>query len=322
MIKQLCKQGVKLLFLLFVVTLLAFFLVEQAPTDYVQFYVGAGSAVSTQQKEEIRQQLGLNEPAFTRYVNWLTSALQFDLGESLIYRKPVTDIITERFGNSLALMLTAWLCSGVFGLGFGIFMGLHQGKAVDYLLKSLFLAIASTPTFFVAVLFIFIFSVTLSWFPMGFSAPVGVLSEYVTLGQKIHHMILPALTLSCVSSSHIALHTRETTIQVMESEYILFAKTRNIPSKKILFTHSFRNILLPSVTLQFASLSELMGGSVLAETAFSYGGLGSCLVEAGLQGDTPLLLGITMCSAVFVFVGNATANLLYAVIDPRIRRAV
>lgn len=320
-LKILCRNTLKLLLLLFFVTLVAFLLVEQSPVDYVQSYVGMGGAVSMEQKEEIRQQLGLNDSAFTRYVTWLSAALQFDLGVSLIYRQPVIDVIAQRFSNSMALMLSAWVLSGVIGLSLGVAMGVYEGRFFDRCVKSLCLIIAATPTFLVALLFILFFSLTLQWFPMGFSAPIGVLSQQVTLLQKLHHMVLPSLTLSFVSFSSIALHTRETTITVLHSDYILFAKTRNLSKHVILFQHALRNIILPSITLQFASLSEIFGGSVLAETAFSYGGLGQCLVDAGLQGDTPLLLGITLFSAVFVFFGNFIANILYIIIDPKIRRA-
>lgn len=308
----------RLVLLLFCVTLVAYILVVQTPTDYVQYYVGVGEAVSVEQKEAIQQQLGLDTHPVTAYFQWLSQVLQGNLGQSLLYRKPVVDVIAERLGNSLLLLCSAWVLSGVLGLILGLMMGLYPNKPLDKCFKTLCLVLSSTPTFLVAVFFIFLFSVTLQWFPIGFSAPVGVLAEEVTWLQKLHHMVLPTLTLSSVSCCHIALHTRESTLKVMESEYILFAKSRNISNYTLLRTHALRNLLLPSVTLQFASFSELLGTSVLAETAFSYGGLGNSLVLAGLQGDVPLLLGISLLCATLVFVGNTIANLLALLIDPRV----
>lgn len=313
---------VRMIFLLFATTALAFFLVEQSPVDYVDSYVGVGEAVSSTQREEIRQQLGLDQSAFSRYLQWLSGAVQLDFGQSLLYRKPVIDVVSERFFNSFLLMFTAWCLSGVMGFSLGLIMGMKPESLLARFLQTLCLIVASTPTFFVAIVMIMVFSVHLSLFPIGFATPIGVLVEDVTLWQRLHHLLLPALTLSMTSSCSVALHTRETTKTVMESEYILFAHSRNLPKKVIIFRHGLKNILPPSLTLQFASVSELFGGSVLAETAFSYGGLGSSMVEAGLQGDSALLLGLTFFSALFVFCGNVTANLVGLWLDPRIREKV
>lgn len=306
-----------MILLLFATTALAFFLVEQSPVDYVDSYVGMGDAVSAEQREEIRGQLGLNDSALSRYLHWLQGAMQLEFGQSLLYRKPVIDVVSERFFNSFLLMLTAWCLSGILGLTLGVVMGLKPEGFFSRLLHTLCLVVASTPTFFVAIVMIMVFSVHLSLFPIGFSAPIGVLAEDVTFWQRLHHLVLPALTLSMTSSCSIALHTKETTKAVMESEYILFATSRNLPKQVIIFRHALKNILPPSLTLQFASVSELFGGSVLAETAFSYGGLGSTMVDAGLHGDSSLLLGLTFFSALFVFTGNLTANLLGKWLDPR-----
>lgn len=308
--------------LLFSTTALAFFLVEQSPVDYVQQFVGVGEAVSSSQREEIREQLGLNQSGMERYLQWLRGAIKMDFGYSLLYRTPVIEVISQRFWGSFRLMCTAWCLSGFIGLTVGVVMGTHHQKFLGRFLKSTCLIVASTPTFFVAIVMIMVFSVHLSLFPIGFSAPIGVLEEDVTLWQTLHHLLLPALTLSITSACSIALHTAETTKSVMESEYILFATSRNLPKNVIFFRHALKNILPPSLTLQFASVSELFGGSVLAETAFSYGGLGSCMVDAGLQGDSALLLGLTFFSALFVFVGNLTANLVGQQLDPRTKDTI
>ena len=131
--------------------------------------------------------------------------------------------------------------------------------------------------------------------------------------------MLPALTLSITGIANIVLHTRQKLIDVLESDYVLFARARGETMKELVLRHGLRNIALPAITLQFASISELFGGSVLAERVFSYPGLGSTAVVAGMHADAPLLLGIALFSALFVFAGNLTANILYGVIDPQIR---
>jgi peptide/nickel transport system permease protein len=146
-----------------------------------------------------------------------------------------------------------------------------------------------------------------------------VLPEAVTLWQRLHHLILPAFALSIIGIANIALHTREKMIDIMHSEYVLFAKAQGESLSGIAWHQGVRNAALPAITLQFASLGELFGGSVLAEQVFSYPGLGKATVDAGIRGDVPLLLGIVLFSTVFVFSGNTLADLCYRVIDPRIR---
>ena len=314
------KNCVKMLALLLAVSILAFVLVSASPVDPVQQYVlGLGSAISAEQRAQIEAYWGADVPPAERYVSWLRDVLRGDLGQSSIYRRAVADVIGERFLNSLALMLCAWVLAGVIGFAVGCVMGLHQNRAADQILKKLCYVLSCVPTFWLGLVFLLVFSVWLGWFPVGFSAPVGVLSSQVTLWQKLHHLLLPALTLSLTSFASIALHTRQKLVEVLSSDYVLFARARGETPREILRRHGLRNILLPALTLQFASFAELFGGSVLAENVFSYPGLGSAAAAAGLQGDVPLLLGITLFSALFVSVGNLIADLLYGAVDPRVR---
>ena len=313
-------NSVKIISLLFAVSVISFVLVSESPVDPVQQYIlGLGTAVSPEQRAEIEDYWGVNEPPVERYTSWLKELFKGNMGESSIYRRPVADIISERFINSLALMICAWILAGVIGFALGCVMGMYRNKWPDKILKKVCYILSSIPTFWLGLLLLLVFGVWLRWFPIGFSSPVGVLSKDVTLGQKIYHLILPAFTLSLMSFANIALHTRQKLSDVLNSEYVLFAKARGEGKWIILGRHGVRNILLPALTLQFASFAELFGGSVMAENVFSYPGLGSAVSAAGLQGDVPLLLGVTLFSALFVCVGNMIANLLYGVIDPQIR---
>ncbi|MBS3974523.1 MAG: ABC transporter permease, partial [Actinobacteria bacterium] len=153
--------------------------------------------------------------------------------------------------------------------------------------------------------------------PMGLASPVGVLAEDVTWLDRLRHLVLPALTLSIIGVAPIALHTRQKLIDVLASDYALFARARGESETGIIIRHGLRNVALPALTLQFASFSELFGGAVLAEQVFSYPGIGQATVQAGLHGDVPLLLGAVIFSTLFVFAGNLIADLLYRVVDPR-----
>lgn len=319
-IRVFITYGFRMITLLLAVSIITFALVSASPIDPVQQYIlGLGTAVSPEQRMEIEAYWGVNTPPVQRYLHWLSEVLQGNLGESALYRRPVADIIGERFLNSLALMLSAWTLSGVIGFASGCVMGMYKDRWPDKILKKICYVLTSIPTFWLGLVLLLIFSVWLNWFPIGFSSPIGVLSADVTIWQRLHHLILPAFTLSLVSFSGIALHTRQKLVDVLNSEYVLFARSRGEDNWTILRRHGLRNILFPALTLQFASFAELFGGSVLAENVFSYPGLGSAVAAAGLNSDVPLLLGVTLFSALFVAVGNLIANLLYALIDPQLR---
>jgi peptide/nickel transport system permease protein len=313
---------VRIVSLLAALCVVSFVLVSHSPIDPVQAYVGADvMRVGMEQRELIKAHWGLDQPPLTRFVRWAGSLARLDLGVSMIYRAPVISVIGERFTASLALMAAAWFFSGAFGFMLGIAAAMNQGRWADRIISGYCLLLASTPTFWLGLLFLMFFSVKLGWFPIGLGIPAGMLPEDVSLGQRAAHLVLPALTLCVTGVAGVALHTRQKLIDVLASDFILFARARGKDGWTLLRHHGLRNILLPAVSLHFASFSELFGGSVLAEQVFSYPGLGQATVQAGLRGDVPLLLGIILFSAVFVFIGNFIADLLYVIIDPRIREA-
>ena len=314
------KNAMKVISLLMAVSIIAFALICASPVDPVsQYIMSLGTAVSVEQRAELEVYWGVNEPPVERYIHWLEALLRGDMGHSAIFRRPVADVIAERFANSLALMICAWLFSGVIGFVLGCLMGMFRDRWPDRILKKICYLLSSVPTFWLGLLLLLVFAVQLGWFPVGFSSPIGVRTEDITLAQRLHHLFLPAITLSLMSFANIALHTRQKLMDVMNSEYCLFARARGQGKWTILRRHGLRNILLPALTLQFTSFAELFGGSVMAENVFSYPGLGSAVSAAGLRCDVPLLLGVTLFSALFVCVGNMIANLLYGVIDPQIR---
>ncbi|HMQ53655.1 MAG TPA: ABC transporter permease [Anaerolineae bacterium] len=306
--------------LLAAIAILSFGLVSLSPIDPVQAYVGADMMlIGPEQRELIAQRWGLNDPPLERFFRWLGQALQGNLGISAIYNQPVIEVIATRFAASLWLMLAAWILSGVLGFSLGVLAGATQGSWIDQAIRFYAYTLASTPTFWLGLLLLILFSVALGWTPICCATPPGLPPEAVTFWQRLHHLLLPAATLSIIGVANVALHTRQKLIEVLQSDYVLFARAQGESLPGLIWHHGLRNISLPAVTLQFASLSELFGGSVLAEQVFAYPGLGQATVQAGLQGDVPLLLGIVLFSAIFVFTGNAIADLIYRLVDPRIR---
>ncbi len=316
------KQMIRMLLLLFFVSVAAFTLVSVSPIDPLQANVGQAAlgAMSQEQIAKLSEYWGVGIPPVERFFAWAGDFFRGDMGMSLLYRQPVTKVISVKLVNSLWLMAIAWMLSGIVGFILGILSGIREGSLLDRIIKGYSLVIASTPAFWLALVLLMVFAVWLKVLPIGLSVPIGVEASGVTIADRIQHAILPAITLSITGVANITLHTREKMIEIMESDYVLFAKARGESTYSIVKNHALRNVLLPALTLQFASISEIFGGSVLVEQVFSYPGLGQAAVTAGLGSDVPLLLGITVISAVFVFSGNLIANLLYGVIDPRIRR--
>jgi peptide/nickel transport system permease protein len=307
--------------LMVAVSVVAFVLVGLSPVDPVAANVGQAALVnmSAEKRAALVSYWGQDTPIWQRYWAWLCAAVQGDFGTSLRFNAPVTQVLAQRALNSLALMALAWVISGILGMTLGVVAGVNRGRAVDRAVRAYCFVLASSPTFWIALLVLMVFAVWLGWFPIGFSQPIGKAAADVTLADAAYHMVLPALTLSLVGVANVALHTREKTVDVMASPYMRYAIARGERRSVAVVRHGLRNLALPAVTIQFAQIAEIFGGSVLVEQVFSYPGLGQAAVTAGVGGDAPLLVGVALVSAALVFGGNLVANILYGVIDPRMR---
>ena len=316
------KKLIRMALLLLGVSLAAFLLMSASPLDPLQTNVGqtALGSMSQEQIGKLEAYWGVGTPLAERYLGWLADALHGDFGTSLLYRQPVLQIIGQRLANSAGVLAAAWLLSGLLGVALGVTAGALRGRLPDKLIRGYCLLISSTPAFWLALLLLLFFSVWLGWLPIGLAVPIGLTADSVTLADRFQHAILPVLTLSMTGVASIALHTREKMVEVMTSDYMLFARARGESGLALVVRHGLRNVALPAITLQFTSVSEIIGGSVLVEQVFSYPGLGQAAVAAGLGSDLPLLLGITVITAAIVFAGNLAADLLYGVVDPKIRR--
>lgn len=311
---------VRFIILMIAVAIFSFILLDLSPINPVTAYL-KGAAVSESQRAILESYFGVNVPLPTKIYHWLLDLVQGNLGTSLIYRAPVMDVIMDKFSASIVLMAISWLLSGVLGFIFGVVAGKNKGSWIDKAVKVYCYAIQSAPSFWVGMLILMVFAVYLGWFPIGFGVPIGVKSTDATFMEWASRLVLPTLTLSLVGLAPIAMYTRNELVQVLSSDYVLFAKSRGEKGWDLVKNHGIRNILLPAITLQFLSFSELFGGAVLVEQVFSYPGIGQTAVAAGLQNDVPLFLGIVVFSAVFVFVGNLLADISYYLIDPRIKES-
>jgi peptide/nickel transport system permease protein len=264
-VSYIIKKLLRLLLLLLCVSVAAFALVSASPVDPLEANVGqtALGSMSDGQIAKLESYWGVDEPPVERYINWAGDFIRGDMGDSLLYRRPVAEVISEKLSNSLWLMAFAWIASGLAGFLLGVSAGARRGTPADKTVRGFSLVTASIPPFFLALLLLMVFAVWLKALPVGLSVPIGVEAADVTLADRIEHAILPALTLSIVGIASITLHTREKMVDVMESDYMLFARARGESRAGAVRRHGVRNVLLPAVTLQFASISELFGGSVL-----------------------------------------------------------
>ncbi len=309
---------VRLVLLLAAVAVASFALMSASPVDPVDAYIGADlTAVGPEQRALIEERWGLDDPAPERFVKWAGQVLQGNLGESAVYGQPVADVLRERLGPSLVLMASAWLLSGALGFGLGVLAGSRRGSWVDRTITWWAYTIASAPTFWVGLLLLYVFAVWLQAAPVCCSGPIGVLPEDVTVLQRIQHLVLPALTLSLVGLGPATLHTRQAVVEVLAEDHVTFARALGERPAGVLRLRVLRNAAAPALTLQFASIGELIGGSVLAEQVFRYPGLGQATTQAALRQDVPLLLAIALLTAVLVFVGNAVGDVVLRRVDPR-----
>ncbi len=315
--------AVRFVTLMLAVSFVTFALVSASPIDPVQANVGqvAYTTMSPERRAQLAERWDADTPLLERYASWLSDALRGDLGESLRYNEPVLTVVGERLASSAVLLVSAWLISGVLGTCLGVAAGARCGGLLDRAVRLYCYVLSATPVFWLGLVALMVFAVHLGWFPIGFSVPIGSTGAVSWL-VRLHHLALPALVLSLTSVAHIALHTREKTIEVMGSPYVRFARARGEGALAVVRRHAGRNLALPAITLQCSSIGELIGGSIMVEQVFSYPGLGQAAVTAGLGGDADLLVGIALATAALVFAGNALANALYGLVDPRMRGEV
>ena len=319
LIPRIAKRLGRLALVLLCVALVSFGLMMLSPIDQVDAYLGPQVAqVSPEQRALIAERWGFDAPPAVQFGHWLRQLASGDLGWSHVYNQPVSEVIGQRFQRSIVLLAGAWLVSALLGVALGVMAGAKEGSPLDKMISTYAYLTASTPAFWLAMLAVLLFSVTLGWAPTCCAGPAGMLDQDVTLATRLHHLVLPVATLALLGIANITLHTRTRMLALMRSDIAIHAFAQGAGRFDVAWRHGLRHASLPAVTLAFASLGELFGGSILIEQVFAYPGLGQATVAAGLRSDIPLLLGIALFTALFVSIGNLVADTLYGVIDPRL----
>jgi peptide/nickel transport system permease protein len=265
---------------------------------------------------QLEAKLGLNDPLPVQYWRWLSAMLGGDFGMSIVMQRPAAPLIAEALGRSALLAVFAFGLVAMGGIGLGLYAATHRGRASDKVLTLAQFLLIAVPEFFWAILAVLVFAAWLNLLPATGYAP---LSEGVA--KWASHLVLPVLVLAFGLVAHVSRLTRSSMIEVLDSRYVLAARARGLPERKVLWRHALPNALLPAITVLAIDAGLLIGGIVVVETVFAYPGLGRLLVYAIERHDLPLLqVGMMVVTAIYAL-ANFVAELLYAALNPRIRVA-
>ena len=302
-----------------------FFLLHLAPGDPSAFYFRPG--MSQDVLDGIRRDLGLDDPLVVQYFKWLTKFLRGDFGDSLVSGMPVSTRLAAAIPNTFLLASLALSISFVLGIVLGVVQAVRQNTLVDSALSGTALFFYSMPPFWLAIMLIFFFSIGAdAWgWPVAFppSGALGTDHEFFSpleqLKDQVSHLVLPVLSLTLILTAGVARYVRAGMLEVIRQDYIRTARAKGLSESKVIFKHALRNGLIPVVTLFGVYFPFLLSGTVFVEKVFAWPGMGSLLVNSILQRDYPVVLAGTFVFAGMVILGNLLADLLYGVVDPRIR---
>jgi peptide/nickel transport system permease protein len=296
--------------LMFVITTIVFFMVRFVPGDPARIMAG-GARVSKANVENIRKAYRLDQPLLVQYQLWLGDLLNGNLGRSYRQRTEVSTLIVERLPLSLKLSSLSFILSLLIAVPLGIVAAVYRNTWIDVAATLFAVLVASSPVFFTGILLILVFAYRLNWMP-ALGAGDGGLDE-------LKHLILPSLTLGLSLAAITTRITRSSMVEALTQDYIETARAKGLPARTVILKHAFRNALVPIVTVSGLLLGFLIVGTVLVEHVFGLGGLGSLLITAVQVRDYPVVQGATVFIAALFIVINLVVDVLYGIIDPRVR---
>lgn len=302
---------------LLMVSFAVFALGKASPFDPVAAFFGVRILrASPEQIAQIRANWGVDDPLVTQWLRWLGNLLTGDLGDSRLFQEPVSAVIGSRIGWTVLLVTVGLLLALLLAVVVGTMAAWRQGGWFDRAVTSCSYALEAAPVFWVALGALSLFAVQLQWLPAGgLTDPTAALS----VGQVAEHLVLPAAVLAVSQAPWFALYVRQTLSQALTEDFVVGARARGLSEPTIVLKHALRTALLPFVTLIGARVPELITGALLVETVFSWPGVAAATVDAALSVDFSLLAAMTLLATVAVLLGNLFADVLYALVDPRVR---
>ncbi|MGW6403399.1 ABC transporter permease [Streptomyces sp. NPDC055134] len=299
------------------VTFGVFAIAAVSPFDPVKAYAGtAGLTASQDNLDQLRANLGADRPLVTRWWDWLTAALQGDLGDSSVLRQPVADVVGERIGWSVLLAATAFLAAVLVGTALGVLAARRQGGWLDRAVTAVAYTLEAAPPFWLGLLAVWLFALKLGALPAGGLTDTG--STTITAGQVASHLVLPAAVLAVSQLPWFVLYVRQGVGDALEEDPVRGARARGLAPRTVLTGHALRSGMLPVLTLIGSRVPELITGALLVETVFSWPGIAAATVQAATSVDFPLLAALTVLATLAVLLGNLAADLLYGLADPRV----
>ncbi|KIL49296.1 nickel ABC transporter permease [Jeotgalibacillus soli] len=305
--KQIGKRLLELCLFLFLLSIISFVFMKAAPGDPVRYMLNIDDvAISNEQIESLREELGFNDPVYIQYWNWLIRFFQFDLGDSFMTKQPVIEELASKIPATLTLTFSSMVVMMLIAVPLGTLAALYKNQWIDHASRIFALIGASVPSFWLGLLFIQFFSVEL-----------GVLPSMGSDG--FFHLIMPSLTLGIAMAAVYVRLLRSSLLESLGQDFIRSARARGLSPKRIFIYHTFRHCLTPVITIFGVSLGSLLGGTVIIEVLFSYPGVGKLVVEAIIRRDYPIIQGYVLFMGLFVVIINLLVDLSYRYLNPEIR---
>jgi peptide/nickel transport system permease protein len=315
MFKYVIRRILEAIPLVFLVTIIAFSIINLAPGDPVNMFINPETASSVD-VEMIRKSLGLDQPMPVRYVKWLGKVLQGDLGNSFQHAEPVTAMIMAKLPNTLVLALSATIFSFLIAIPAGILSAVKKNTWIDYFFSTVSFIGISLPSFWFGLMLILLFSLKLGWLPSG---DMRSNFDQFVLSDRLLHLVMPTLVLGMGMMASKMRYMRSSMLEVIRMDYIRTARSKGLSESVVIFGHALRNALLPIITLMGIIIPGLFSGAVVVEQIFSWPGMGRMAIEATFMRDYPVQMGVILISSVMVIIGSLLADIGYALADPRIK---
>lgn len=301
-----------ILITLILTSIIIFSITQLLPGDVARVILG--QFATERAIENLREELGLNRPLYVQYFDWAGGFVRGDWGNSLVSRTPIRPIVMQRLGNSAMLAGLALLIYVPLGIILGVIAALKKDKLPDQLITGISMAFVGLPEFVTGLLLITFLAIGLEWFPANSS-----INPESTFREAFPYLVLPAITVSLTGLGYIARMTRSGTIDVLKTDYIRAADLKGLPAGQVLFKHVLRNSLLPTVTVVAMGIGWLLAGLIVTEAVYGYPGLGRLIVYSIQRQDLPLLQACSMVIVVIYSISNLAADIIYGLLNPRIR---
>lgn len=302
------------LLVMVVMSVVIYALIGLMPGDPIDLMISADPNMTSADAALLREIYGLDQPLYRRYLAWLGNAVQGDLGYSRLFGQPVLQVLLPALGNTLILMATAFIIAIAIALPLGTLAAAKPRSAFDYSVNMYAFAGISLPSFWLALLLIMLFSVNLGWLPAG-----GMAAADASLGEQLRHLALPVATVATLHIGAYSRYMRSAMLEVLRHDYIRTARAKGASERRVIWVHAWRNALIPVVTVLALDFGFLFSGALVTETIFSWPGMGKLIFDAVMGNDFNLAVVALLFATALTLLGNLIADLLYGLLDPRIR---